>query len=287
MRCFTPSRIRLPEEENTTNQFQYRSVPCGKCQACLIKRQKGWTFRLMEEAKVSESAAFLTLTYDHEHVKYTPKGLPNLDKVDFPAYVKRLRKNTGKKGIKYYACGEYGTNTGRPHMHAIMFNAPLELTQPNFESEQHGFCWRNGRVQVDKCNNQTIAYVCGYVTKKLAGLKPIVDDDGNRIKDDRKKEFSLMSKNMGLSFLTPQMVKFIKSQKAASIDMVNYHIAIPRYYRDRIFNDQEKLEIEQKGLEYLIQNAEKEAGDIVKYKKILEENIRAANYLLKQKRLTL
>jgi len=36
--------------------------------------------------------------------------------------MKRLRKHYSGRTIRYYMCGEYGENMGRPHYHAVFFN---------------------------------------------------------------------------------------------------------------------------------------------------------------------
>ena len=35
---------------------------------------------------------------------------------------KRLRDRVGYGRFRFYACGEYGETTNRPHYHAILFN---------------------------------------------------------------------------------------------------------------------------------------------------------------------
>ena len=80
-----------------------------------------WSFRLREELKDSESAHFLTLTYDDEHIIITGNNEPTLYKRDVQLFLKSLRK-LQKQKIKYYFVGEYGGKTDRPHYHAIIFN---------------------------------------------------------------------------------------------------------------------------------------------------------------------
>lgn len=43
-------------------------VPCGKCMACVEKRQKDFSFRIRMEAEKRGSMVFLTLTYANEHL---------------------------------------------------------------------------------------------------------------------------------------------------------------------------------------------------------------------------
>ncbi len=41
-------------------------------------------------------------------------------------FIKRLRKYFNNNKIKYFYCGEYGTQTLRPHYHMIVYNAPFD-----------------------------------------------------------------------------------------------------------------------------------------------------------------
>ena len=64
MKCPTP--IWIAETEKTSGTY----VPCGRCYACLTTRRNVWTFRILQELKVAESARFVTLTYTDETVPY-------------------------------------------------------------------------------------------------------------------------------------------------------------------------------------------------------------------------
>ena len=95
------------------------TVPCGQCTGCRSEYSRQWALRNMHEASLTpNNNSFITLTYNE-------KNLPqnnSLDKKAFPKFIRSLRqKNKGTK-IRYYACGEYGDNFGRPHYHAILFN---------------------------------------------------------------------------------------------------------------------------------------------------------------------
>ena len=91
-------------------------VPCGKCLNCLMNKRNDWAFRLMQEYRHSKSGLFITLTY---HSKYVPDQ--GVDKEHFQKFMKRLRHTTSQR-LRYYGVGEYGTVTGRPHYHIILFN---------------------------------------------------------------------------------------------------------------------------------------------------------------------
>ena len=97
------------------------TVPCGQCTGCRSEYSRQWALRNMHEASLKPDNCFITLTYDK-------KNLPqnnSLDKKAFPKFIRSLRKRNKrdkKNQIRYYACGEYGDNFGRPHYHAILFN---------------------------------------------------------------------------------------------------------------------------------------------------------------------
>ena len=119
--CLSPVDIKDPRY----SYKKYMLVPCGKCVNCKLNYAKMWSIRIMHELKDWDSACFLTLTYDEEHL---PKD-GSLDKQDLQKFFKRLRFNLGGRKIKYFACGEYGEQYGRPHYHIIVFglNGQTEL----------------------------------------------------------------------------------------------------------------------------------------------------------------
>lgn len=107
---------------------KYGLVPCGKCMACLVKKQRDWTFRIEQEVKYSSSAWFITLTYDEEHVPVDEELMvPVVSKRDIQLFMKRFRKELSALGYscRYFICAEYGPKTLRPHYHGILFDLPL------------------------------------------------------------------------------------------------------------------------------------------------------------------
>ena len=153
MQCISPILLKK-------GQF----VPCGKCNFCLQARRLDWSFRLKQELRVSKSARFVTLTYDDEHVPINPEtGLAELSKKDVQLFIKRLRKYNSKivarlkwPTMRYYLVGEYGTRTGRPHYHLIVFNISVEAT--NWLAH----IWGQGQIRVGQVTPASIMYTCKY-----------------------------------------------------------------------------------------------------------------------------
>lgn len=203
-------------------------VPCGKCPECVKRRTSGWSFRLMQEEKVSQSAHFITLTYDTKRVPLTGNGFMSINKRDVQLFFKRLRKLNPAK-IKYYVVGEYGGKTNRPHYHAILFNVDITTIQP---------AWQNGSVHYGTVSGASIGYTLKYMSKR--GRIPMHRND------DRVPEFGLMSKGLGASYLTPAMVNWHKvvldCRMYCNIEG-NKKISMPRYYKDKIYDEQERKRI--------------------------------------------
>lgn len=159
-------------------------LPCGQCFECRLAQSREWANRLVFEAKTAKSALFLTLTYDDEHLPHSDQGFPTLRPEDLRAFNKALTqfisRKFGERSPRYFECGEYGSQTLRPHYHSIHFNldpAWLDLQpykcnfrgDPFYKSEVLTNLWGKGFVVVGKCTWDTCAYVARYVTKKLTG----------------------------------------------------------------------------------------------------------------------
>lgn len=100
-------------------------VPCRHCLECRLQRAKEWAVRCWAESNsYVDNCAFVTLTYTDDSNPIV------LRKSDFQAFMKRFRisleRKFGVKDVKYFACGEYGGLSLRPHFHAIIygFNFP-------------------------------------------------------------------------------------------------------------------------------------------------------------------
>src|SRR3954449_8205389 len=88
------------------------SLPCGQCIGCRLERSRQWAMRCVHENKMHPRSSFVTLTYDDKNIP--PAG--SLSKRDFQLFMKRLRKSQSNP-LRFFACGEYGETTHRPHYH--------------------------------------------------------------------------------------------------------------------------------------------------------------------------
>lgn len=163
----------------------------------------------MLEAKYHEYNYFVTLTYDDMHVPHSSyidertgeicESL-TLVKSDLQKFFKRLRKHKGE--LRYYACGEYGGHTMRPHYHAIIFGLELDDLVKYKQSDNYIYynseslqkIWNKGFVVVTELTWATCAYVARYVVKKA---KKAVADSYKTF--NVEKEFNVMSRRPGIA----------------------------------------------------------------------------------------
>lgn len=116
-------------------------IPCGKCIGCRLDYSRQWANRCMLEAQYHPEGTcwFFTITYNDKYVPKvvtqdpeTGKSVPayTLRKRDFQLFMKRLRKAFSDDRIRFFAAGEYGSETFRPHYHAVIFGLHLVDLEP-------------------------------------------------------------------------------------------------------------------------------------------------------------
>lgn len=267
--CVSPLIKKLPTASRRTGALT-QPVPCGKCPLCIKSRVGGWTFRLNQELSRSTSAYFVTLTYDEQHVPYTNNQPPfkdykTLRKKDVQDFLKRLRKRETTTPIKYYACGEYGSRTKRPHYHLLMFNV---VDVQNIQK-----AWQNGFTYTLPLQNGAVPYVLKYMAKTSTNAT-----------NGRQKEFSLMSKRLGDNYITPQTVYFHTSRPENSFVTLDSGatIALPKYFKEKIYDNAMRMavtEYQRKRIEQVQSKHEQNLN--VKY--LLKNTNSAANLLSHRK----
>lgn len=156
------------------------TLPCGGCIGCRMDRSAAWAVRCMHEAQMHDQNCCVTLTYDDKH-------LPDDYGVhvrDLQLFFKRLRFELKSKKIRYFACGEYGDQLGRPHYHALLFGHQFDdlkrykqnVEQPQrnqYTSEKLAEIWGQGFATVGYVTTESAGYVARYAMKKITGDKAV------------------------------------------------------------------------------------------------------------------
>lgn len=203
------SDISLFQEHFIT---EFIEIPCGKCLACRMKYSRDWADRCIMELPYHDSSYFVTLTYDNDHLPVNDfvdpvdgviGQMPTLIKSDVSDFMKNLRRQLDyhfpdHAPISFFAAGEYGGQTSRPHYHLIIFGLQLNdlqmykkstLGYNYYNSEFLQSVWKKGYVVVADVTWQSAAYVARYILKKQTGDQSEVYDRFNF-----QQEFSLMSR---------------------------------------------------------------------------------------------
>ncbi|AXH74431.1 MAG: replication initiator protein [Microviridae sp.] len=203
-------------------------VPCGVCPFCAVTRRSDWSFRLHYEAKKHEQSHFLTLTYSNNNLTYD-YGHPQLVKSDLQNFFKRLRKKGHK--CRYFAVGEYGSKTYRPHYHIILFgNVPrnvIEKSWARFNKRNQKY-YAIGHVHFGKVTEQSVMYCLGYLVNARTW----------KMKHHRVPPFTTMSRRPGLgaNYLTKSMIEWHKSDRKNYVIQDGQKKHLPRYYKNKIFS---------------------------------------------------
>lgn len=178
------------------------SLPCGQCIGCRLEKSRQWAMRCVHEASLHKQNAFVTLTYNDEHLP--KRGM--LKYSDYQKFMKRLRK---LYDVRYYMCGEYGEQNGRPHYHACLFGMDFEdkefwTTLPSggriYRSSILERLWPWGNSSVGDVTFESAAYCARYCVQKVTG--PNAELHYRRIDADGEyqlpPEFNKMSLKPGI-----------------------------------------------------------------------------------------
>lgn len=239
-------------------------VGCGKCMECARQNQRAWQVRLQEEIKTDENGKFLTFTFSNKALKqlkedvkwekvkvktgsYTMKNgkkrniyetVEVKQKKDLKGYnldnaiakravrlfLERWRAEN-KTSVKHWLVTELGTqNTERIHLHGILF------TNENKETIEK--IWKYGKIWVGNyVNERTINYIVKYISKadeKHKTYKPVI----------------LTSSGIGKGYI---LRKDAKNNQYKGEHTKEYYrtksghkINLPIYYRNHIYNEEEK-----------------------------------------------
>lgn len=179
-------------------------LPCGQCTGCRLEYSRQWAIRCVHESQMHDENCFITLTYDGDHLPDSR----SLELRDFQLFMKRLRKRSGVR-IRFFHCGEYGDQNGRPHYHALLFG--YDFADKVLYKERDGVrlyvsallseLWPCGFSSVGDVTFESAAYVARYVLKKVRGQGPfsrvMIDGDTGEV-FHVANEYATMSRRPGI-----------------------------------------------------------------------------------------
>lgn len=170
----------------------------------------------MLEATLQSDNCFCTLTYSEENI---PDDL-SVSPREISLFVKRLRK--AGYHFRYFAVGEYGDNTFRPHYHIALFGFPTCAWGITRKKEHCcDICttikrtWGKGEILLGLLEPKSSAYIAGYVNKKMTA------EYDERL-EGRRPEFARMSLRPGIGHdvmyeVASTMLEFDLHKKTADV----------------------------------------------------------------------
>ena len=227
MQCIKPVRLfkNLSPQEFPDGLL----VPCGKCIACRISKRREWSVRMLHELEHHQKSVFVTLTYSDY---YLPQN-NSLKKEDLQKFMKRLRKSlepTGRK-IRYFACGEYGDQTERPHYHLIIFGLGLSNEDRTYIMDAWHYCdWSNSHIRNKSfglVEFDSVRYVAQYIDKKFTGDKA----NAEYTEKGREPCFRILSLGIGKNWCDKNREQIIQNKK---LTLNGIPMQLPRYYINRL-----------------------------------------------------
>tara|TARA_B110001452_G_scaffold243599_1_gene227141 strand:+ start:4192 stop:5169 length:978 start_codon:yes stop_codon:yes gene_type:complete len=208
------------------------AVGCGKCMECRKQKARQWQVRLQEDMRANKNGKFVTWTFSDEGLKELDKEIKGLSgyerdneitRLAVRRYTERWRKKYGKT-LRHWIVTEIGgTRTERIHMHGIVWTD---------EKEDIEKIWKYGKVWIGEyVSERTVNYIVKYVNKV----------------DEKHKEYSskiYTSKGIGKGYLERNDSKRNKYKevdtKETYVTREGVELALPIYYRNKIYSDDEK-----------------------------------------------
>lgn len=221
-------------------------VGCGRCMECRKQKVREWQVRLHEEVRNDKTGQFVTLSFSDESIVELEEAIENnvvadhetgeilelkgyeLDNavatIGVRRYLERWRKRYGRS-VKHWLVTELGhTKTERIHIHGVIW------TEENKETISE--IWKYGNVWVgDYVNEKTINYIVKYIGK------------ADKVHKEYKSKI-LTSAGIGKGYMKRLDSSGNKYKKEGTNEAYRTRegikMAMPIYYRNKIYNDEEK-----------------------------------------------
>lgn len=174
-----------------------------------MDHSRDWATRISHEAQLYDQNSFLTLTYDNDHL---PPDL-SVSKREMQLFLKRLRQEVERsfsKQVRFFGCGEYGSESLRPHYHLILFNHAFIEDRVPWRRNKRGDVlyrsalleklWTLGNSEIGAVTHASAGYVASYAIKQANAYtqrNQRLDGQTGEIMTV-EPEFLLMSRRPGL-----------------------------------------------------------------------------------------
>lgn len=209
--CFRPVTVWVPLAGGPISFRELKNcretkIPCRYCIGCRLTRQQSWALRCYCESRMHSRNAFITLTYDNDHLP--PGG--TLDYQHPQKFIRAVRQKLGK--FRYFIAGEYGEALQRPHYHLLGFGLDIPdrtrsnsmySREPLYVSDTLAKLWPHGHHSIGELTYASAAYSASYVLHAHRRTGP--DDHHYRRHDpgtgetwDVRPEFARMSLKPGI-----------------------------------------------------------------------------------------
>lgn len=199
------------------------TIPCGRCPECRRRYRSQWRLRLLLEASYQSlrDCLFCSFTFDDKYLDFsTDSGA--LDRATAASYLRRFRDNLRKSmGLypRYFAVSELGGETGRYHLHALLWFPRGTLKRVSYESIKN--CWKFGFSWVSPIRSRgAFNYVTKYILKRSdtdPSFKPQVFCS---TKIGLKRALELLDRDF--------------FNKGSLLELCGFHYAVPVYFRRKI-----------------------------------------------------
>lgn len=242
MACYHPIQVMVKKKGRLAVRRPV-TVGCGRCIGCRAEQSRQWAVRLLHEKTMHDAAWFLTLTYSEEEIPQYGSLYPT----DLQRFFKNLRRDYQAGSVRYYACGEYGEVTQRPHYHAVLYG-PHFLDKHFLRSADGLDVWRSqtledywphGHSEFGTLTSASAAYVAGYVRKKVS--KRVNEDAYLRVDDETgelvelEPEFARMSLRPAIG--RTWLEKYWQDVYPRDAVVVNGREFKPPRYYDRVMSE--------------------------------------------------
>lgn len=208
----------------------YFPVPCGHCVECMKKRRHDWYVRLRSEYSVNPSCYFVTFTLNpasHKIYGDNPRRLiRHISKVLYNSH----RVNGVRRAYKRLFVCEYGKDTGRLHVHGLLFADHIDYNHFHDLFRDLGWTW------IEKLRStRGISYCLKYVCKSFE-VKRFSESGQFEGYEEISNPRMYVSPGLGKKCIqygdslkwSSSLVKFPGFNKSGN--PVVYKYAIPRYY---------------------------------------------------------